>query len=865
MKNNNTIPKLPYRFFKWYCRKERYEELHGDLEEFFYDRVEEMGLSKARRLYLWDVIRCCQPYAWKDPQSQNSTIMMFRNYYKTSIRNLMKNPLSSLINLIGLSAAIGICVLAYAFIKYSYEVDDFHENGNKVFLVTFFADRDNKVQQNGQSPAPLGSLLKQDFAQIKKVCRVENRNVVMKYYNNVFHERVRYVDPEFLEMFTFPLKWGVPNSLADLNSIILSEDMSIKYFGDANPIGESIQVIFGEQNKKVFEVTGVAKEFPAARSFDFDFLINFENLKTVNPNYNPNDWTDLINATLVQLDDPLSMPLIERKMDKYRALQNEADDDWVISSFALESMATLYRKSGNIRHDIANDSFEVMDKSSISFTIIGLLMLALASINYINISIVSGARRLKEIGLRKVIGANRRMVIIQFLGENLLVMSIALFFGLLLGVTVFIPWMESSGEFRMDFNLFDRDLWIMLPSVLIFTALVSGSYPALYISRFQAATIFKGSFSLGRRGWLTKVFLGFQLTLACILISVAVMFTQNTIYQNNRSWGYDQTGVVYAHLENQAAFEKLYGAMHQHANVLSISGAKHHLGKAHGAIELEAPERKYEVYEMLVDSNYFETIGLSLAEGRAFRDHAKSDDQAIIINETLINHLELAEPIGSLFKIDSVQYEVIGVVNDFHAYNFYSKVRPTIFRVAEPESYRYLSMRAKHESIGNVYEELRSQWAVLFPELPFDGGYQEDVWGSFREDMNFGSQFWRTLASVVLVLAGLGLYGLVTLNVSGRTKEFSIRKVLGAGLSGLTTSIGRQYLTVFVVALVLGIPAGYYLVSFIFNLFFVYHMPLNYSFSTFTVGILVLVLVAVVAAQIKRVSNTNPVDGLKME
>ena len=187
---------------------------------------------------------------------------MIKSYFKVSLRGLMKNPLSSFINVFGLSVAIGICLVVYAFLEYDYNIDQFHKNKNEVYLTTFFADRDGSIQQYGQTPRPLGDMLKEDFSQVKKVCRVEDRDVVLKRDDHVFYERVRYVDAEFLEMFTFPLKWGAANSLTDLNSIILSEDMSIKYFGDGNPVGRDMLMIFEDKTTKAFKVTGVAAEFP---------------------------------------------------------------------------------------------------------------------------------------------------------------------------------------------------------------------------------------------------------------------------------------------------------------------------------------------------------------------------------------------------------------------------------------------------------------------------------------------------------------------------------------------------------------------------------------------------------------------------
>ena len=307
-----------------------YEELHGDLEEFFYDRTQEKGLFKAKLYYYWDVIRCCQPYAVKRTTTQNSTLIMINNYFKTSSRSLLKNPMTSFINIFGLAVAIGICLTVYAFMDFEYKIDQFHTHKEKVYLTTFYANRDGTTERYGMAPAPLGELLAEDFTQIQKVCRVEEGSVVVKYGDEVFHETLTYVDPSFLEMFTFPLEKGASSSLNDLNSIILSHDMSIKYFGSE----------------------GVAKPFPKPHAIDFNFLIHFDNLNQMVPDADVSNWDQFITATFIQVDDPSQVADLEEGMGKYKLLQNEKNNDWAIEGFSLEPLSKLYANAAHIRKAI---------------------------------------------------------------------------------------------------------------------------------------------------------------------------------------------------------------------------------------------------------------------------------------------------------------------------------------------------------------------------------------------------------------------------------------------------------------------------------------------------------------------------------
>ncbi len=800
-----------------------------------------------------------------ESDSNYKSTAMFKNYIKISIRGLMKNPLNSLINIVGLAAAIGICLFVYTFARWTYSTDQFHAHKNEVHLVTFFADRDGTAQQYGKTPRPLGEMLRKDFTHIKKVCHVEDRNVVVKYGENVFHEYVRYTDPEFLEMFTFPLKWGTSKSLADVNSIILSEEMSVKYFGQENPVGRDILVKFNSDNSKAFKVAGVAAEFPKAHTIEFNFLINIANLHTSDPAFDFHNWKEFISATFIQVDNPSNLKLMESGMEKYKKLQHAAvQKDWAISSFAFEPLATLHERSEDIRDDISwstRDNYQTV----IYLSVIGIFLLALACFNYINIAIVSAAKRLKEIGVRKSIGANRRTVVIQFLSENIVVTFFALIIGLILGVTVFIPGFEEMWHFSMGFRLDDPMLWVCLPAILLFTSIASGIYPSVYISKFQVVGILKGSVKFGQKNPLTQVFLCLQLILACIFITGAVMFTQNSNYLAKRSWGYNQAAALYAVVPDRAAYDELYALMAQDPDVLSISGSAHHLGKDHVTTVLHFPDREYETDQLSVDAAYFQTMGLQMKEGRGFNDHPGSDRRAVVINELLLKAMGGGNSIGRQFKIDSVQYEVVGVVKDFHSDSFSNPIRPTIFTVAEKEDYRYLSLSVRKGSEMEAYKTLQTKWAQLFPETPFDGGHQEDVWGMYMKAIGIHGTVWRVFAFIAVALAGLGLYGLITLNVAGRIKEFSIKKILGAGLKNISINITKQYVALFATALIVGAPSGYVSMKMLIESAYPYHMPITFSGTIIAAVILVVVLTVTIYTQIRKVVKANPVDGLKVE
>jgi ABC-type antimicrobial peptide transport system permease subunit len=305
--------------------------------------------------------------------------------------------------------------------------------------------------------------------------------------------------------------------------------------------------------------------------------------------------------------------------------------------------------------------------------------------------------------------------------------------------------------------------------------------------------------------------------------------------------------------------------MSRNPDILATSGSVHHVGKGHAAVILHFPDREYEADQVSVGPGYFETMGIELKEGRSFNELEGSDRRSVIVNETLVKNMGWSEPTGQVFKIDSIQYEVIGVVKDFHSYNFDKLVRPLIFRTADKEDYRYLSMKVRPGAELKTYKALQAEWAGLFPEVPFVGGYQQDVWGGYLEFVQVHGRVWRVIAGIAVALATLGLYGLMTLNIAGRVREFSIRKVLGAGVTNIASLITRQYVVLFGIALTISAPAGYFLSQFVLEVAYTYHMQIDYSGAIVGTILLVLVLLTTLATQVRKVSKDNVVEGLKVE
>lgn len=864
---NNRPPQSVEKFLSKFCKEELLDEIIGDLHEYYYD-LADLPLWKRRIVFWFQVLNFLRPFALRGISEYRyfNNIILFRSYFKISQRNIIKNPLSSFINIFGLAVAIGCCLVTYAAIEFDNSIDQFHENKNEIYLATFLVDRVGMYEQYGMAPAPIGEILKKDFKTVKRVCQVEDKNVVVKYGDKVYHEQVRLSDPEFLEMFTFPLKWGLSSSLSGINNMILSEEMAYKYFGEENPLGKELTVKFDGKSRKTFTITGVAEPFPEAHVIAFDFLINFENIHESTKGFNPGQWSDFISGTLVQVSDTEEIPNIEQGMEAYRRIQSEAHRDWEIDSFILEPLTGLHKKSSFIKGDLSFDDNVELRKG---LPLMALFILALACFNYINIAISSTAKRLNEIAVRKVIGANKGTVMTQFLVENICITIFAGVLGILLTAIVFLPWFIDISKMQLELNLLDINFWFFLVLLLLLTGITSGIYPAFYISRFQVTTIFQGSVQFGRKNLLTKTLLGTQLIMACTAITGAVMFVQNNSFQVAQSWGYNPKQALYMHVPDGNAFSRFNQALSQNTNVLAISGSSHHIGKELSSSVVHLAGRKYEVDQLSVDEKYFETMGIQLLEGRIFlpqKDvHAERENQAVIVNEEFVQTLGFAQPVGRTILLDNSEYEVIGVIKDFHNYDFYQEIHPMVIKLANPDDYRYLSMRIKSGAEEESLHSLKTLWGSIFPDIPFQGGYQEEVWGSFFQYLTTAEKFYKVIAYIAVLLAGLGLYGLVSLNVAGRTREFSIMIAMGAGLKNLTSSVLDQYLFMAAVSLIVGLPVSYFLIKANLDLLYAYPTPMTFSGMALSIFILIFILLAILSTQIRKVYKLNPVNGLKVK
>ncbi len=851
----------PSRFSQWLIKrtfKDEGEEKLGDFMEIYSTLVEEKGRLQARFRFWLYLIRSIPEY-FKDSLYMGGT--MFKNIAKSAFRNFAKNKMFLFISLVGLSVAIGCSTVSFVYVDYMNNMDSFHENADEIFQVEKVVNMSGNTQVYGDTPVPLGPSLAADFPQIKRVVRISSGWGNFRYKDKVFGERFLFVDEEFFDMFTFPLLAGNEDALKDKNSVIISEKYAEKYFGTEDPIGKEFIISHGEEYQQSFFVKGIARD-PYNSSIRFDILLPYEKrldwgVKDLN------DWNIWNWATFIQLSNPDDIIGIESGMDKYIKLYNAANEDRPVSSFIFEPLSKISKTSYKVRNSIGVGAYPI---GIMIIFLAGLFLLLIACMNYLNIGIVSSTRRLKEIGIRKVLGSSKLSLVNQFMGENVLLCLTAVILGALLAKLYLFPSFINSFGRPIEMNLLENyRLWLYFCITLLITVIITGGYPALYVSRFQPVNILRKTLKVGGGTKITKTLISFQFVLTFITIGSSINMAQNAAYQKSRDWGYDQEQVIGVRLDGEKHYEIYKNAISQNPNILSIAGSRNHIGESSSREIVVYEGNKYETTRFSVGYDYLKTMELRLKEGRTFDRNLATDlDSSIIINEKFVTRMGWEQPLNKSVVIDTHSYFVIGVVKDFHYRTFVSPVGPAMFRLCDKNDFRYLLVRPKAGAAAQTAKTLEENWKTTIPHEPYNAFYQDEIWEGYFRGLDSITLLFSFIAGVAITISCMGLFGLISINILKRMKEVSIRKVFGATVMTIINLFNKNMFTIMILSTVIAMPICYFFVKSLLA-FYEYHSPMN-IFSFLIAGLLMTIIsLLTVFIQIYKAARSNPVDTLRIE
>lgn len=855
--SKNKPPPLAELLLSWLIADD-WQTPIGDFEEYFHEKVQEVGARRARWWYRAQVLRMLP-----DRLVQKTywfTIMM-STYLKLAYRNLLKNKVAASINVVGLSIAIGCTIVAYLFVHSKVVRDDFHEHADEIFLVEQVVMENDESYISGLTPFPLGPALSNDFPQIENIVRVKEWRGEVTQNENTFGQNMSFVDENFLDIFTFPMKYGDATSLKNRNTVILSASQAERYFGEENPVGQTLTLEIQPGSEQSFTIGAVAAPFPANAAYDFWMLLHIDNLpeeRTIDAS----PWLRNV-TTFIHLSDADDAAAIAEQMDAYVEPVNSANKNNATQSYRLENLRALTYSADTVRNSAVGG---IPIAPIIVLSVIAIFLLSLACLNYINISLSTATRRLKEIGVRKVMGSTKRQLVEQFFAENILICVIALVLGTLIAAVFLLPAFNSIANVGLStLGKNNINLWGFLLFLLLFVAVISGVYPAIYVASFKPVTIFRGKQHISKKRRFTYALLTFQFLLASITMVSGVAFVRNDAYQQGINWGYDNENVLVVSLPDASTYTLLRNEVEQLPAVISSSGSKDHVGRSQHYREAQLEGDEFDVVQYQVDPTYAQTMGLSLIAGQFFNPDLIADEDGVVINETFARVHDMEDPLGHQVWMDSTYYPIIGVVADFYYEGFFNVISPIVFTKSNDAENTYLSMRLEAGTASSTVAALESAWASISPDKPLPFFFQDSVFDDlYREGRGITSIFLFTTC-MALLIACMGLFGLVAQNIAGRMKEIGIRKVLGASLGQIMRLVNQHFLMLLTVAALIAMPISWLLVNALLDSIYAYYQ----SMSIWPIAIAFLLIFATAAltisTQFYKVSVVNPTDVLRDE
>ena len=707
---------------------------------------------------------------------------MFKNFLVTAFRNYWRNKIFVIVNVAGLGVGLACCIIAYYNYQFDAEFDNIHQNKDVIYKISLTREVNQRQQEYGFTPLSLAPAIGNSIPGIDHIVRYTNNTMAIRYGENIFKNDIAFCDSNYTEVFDLPMIEGTASSLKGKSNILISEEFAGICFGDQSPIGKMIKVYYVDDGERLFRVSGVFHNIPQNASMQFNLLCLIDNYIDFN-SIEEHKWTDWIAATFVMIRDESRVQSVEDQLNSYVALQNDMRKDWMVSEFYLEALTDIPATGRNIW---ASWLYVGLHPAAlIAPTVMAIMLLLLACLNFTNTALAISSRRLKEIGLRKVFGGTKRQSMLQFLGENMILCFFALLFALAIGSILIDAYSDMWPYMTLKINWTgDIVFWLFTVLLLIATGLAAGSYPAFYVSRFNPIIILQGNVKFSGGGLFSKILLVIQFLIAISAIISAVIFTQNAYFQDNMYQGYEKDRVIAVPVDDNQKLEAYRRIIVQNPMINSIGQSEEHIGWGNYSRMLKwGEEKEHEVSAYDIGKGYFQTMGLKLLSGRYFDQNFRESERenAIIINEKMMTDFgwDIETAIGQRLKEnDTIDLTVIGVFENFYPYGFWAKIQPTMMKLGVKERMRMLVVQADEQNLRQVNEYMKSEWESLIPNAVYPGFFQEETLAEAKDINRQIKNVFFFLAIVSIVLSLIGLYTLVSLKIIKKTREIGIIKVL---------------------------------------------------------------------------------------
>ncbi len=799
--------------------------------------------------------------------------MMFRNYLKVALRNIKWHKSYSFINIAGLAIGLSCCILILLYIRYELSYDKYHSDSRYIYRVV----REYQGEPNwyNSSEHPLAASLKEDFPEVIKATRVKKNDEVgvVEYNSKRFNEEgIYFVDQDFLEIFTFPLVSGdIHTALKEPFSVILTQEMAEKYFGNEEPVSKTLRIKewYGER-KYDYKIKGVLKNIPENSHFTFDFLVSYNTLYTLKRGGRDSveTWSYYEPKTYVKLESHANPINLEGKFPAF--LRKYKGEDSSSEKLHLQPLVDIHL-GGNLRYELETNSNM---RYIYLFSAIAFFIMLIACLNYINLSIARSAKRAIEVGMRKVVGANKVQLVRQFLGESMVFSILALMISFLL-VGLVLSAFGYLIERNLTLNLFqDLDMLLVFLGIAIFIGLLSGSYPAFFISSFHPIQIIKGTLRIGSKS--SAVFRNslvvVQFVVSIVLIVCTFVIHNQLSFIRNRNLGFDKEQMVTVYTMDRNLKrnpESLKRELLKNPEILGVSASLDLPTTIRRTSTIEWEEqgerRKLGLNYTFVDYDFFNVYDIELAKGRKFsEDFSMDKEQAVVINETAARNLGWEDPIGRRFQTQGREWTVIGVIKDFHFQSLHWEIAPLVFLFYEGRGIDYFSIKFNPSNIPSTLGFIKEKWIKFSPEFPFQYAFlNERVDKIYKAEQKLGQSF-NIFTLVALSIACLGLIGLASFISEQKRKEIGIRKVLGADFQSIIVLLARDFVKCIAVAAVIAWPIGYFVMErWLQN--FVYRTSIGIEIFILSGLLAFVIALTTVSYQSIKDALANPVDSLRYE
>ena len=839
MKTTDQPTPFLLRLFRRWCHPGYLEDIEGDLMERFHIRSETYGRQKAKRYLSFEILKLFRPELLRPIGGFNQLnhFGMFHNFFLIAYRNLLKNKVQLLINSLGLGIAFSCCICAYFFLAYNIEFDSIF-SGEKMHNVyrlhTRVVDLKERNLERVQGPYHLGPTAAEEINGIQSQCRIGGEYPIISFGKNAFDEQLNLADANFFDFFELPLVKGSYKSFENREAIFLSEELSLKLFKDDDPLGKMVLVTFHGGKELSFIVEGVYQDIPINSTIEANGgIIRIEHYEDLYPDEligedgqkSWRSWREF--ATFFKLlpekdaaeTASLFEPYIEKRNNPTR-LKIETVTSYVLEPFAKPAAYSQQLGSWVINLRLGVD--DILINGLMAFFI-----LLIACFNLTNTTLAMMSRRLKEIGVRKVIGASRGQIVLQFMIETVLTLLIALVVGLLIA-QIIVPAYFEMWDWPLGWeNTNLANLIIALAVLLLGTSILVGIYPALLNSRFNSLDLIKGKLRTGRNRF-SSALVSLQFAISIITLIGGITAIQNANFQESVEFGYDKEKLLFKWVASDDDANVYKNAIVSNPKIESVAKSNGFIGGPGQPNMVKIGQEEYEARLLGVGDKYFETVGLDLIQGRGFQTGSKiGEPTEVIINKTFLKNSGLENPVGQKVITYGTEKRIIGVVED-HLDNLFRSGVPEPFVFSPSNQLRRTQMvvaRVDESDIDEVRIEMEEIWKDVFPSKPSTVNAQEDLaLGGIR----FINKNLRNTFLFLTILAALmsisGIFSLATLSAKRRTKEIGIRRTLGASVDQVVNIVNLQFVLVLVSAGVIGGVSSYFLVDLMLDSVYVYHI-----------------------------------------